>query len=136
MFRAAIFDVDGLLIDSERAIMRLWLRATADLARPMTESDYLPTIGRAAKESAAILIERLGQSVFERTYSRVQTEIQTSDAAELFPPKPGAREILEHLRAKGIPCVVASSTKTKKEQHRHQGDHQHNNNSADKGGDQ
>src|SRR3569833_1762266 len=60
MFRAAIFDVDGLLIDSERAIMRLWLRATADLDRPMTESDYLPTLGRAAKESAALLIERLG----------------------------------------------------------------------------
>lgn len=110
MFSAAIFDVDGLLIDSERAIMRLWLRATADLDRPMTESDYIPTIGRAAKESAAILIERLGQSVFERTYSRVQTEIETSDAAQLFPPKPGAREILDRLRAKGIPCVVASST--------------------------
>jgi HAD superfamily hydrolase (TIGR01509 family) len=110
MFSAAIFDVDGLLIDSERAIMRLWLRATADLDRPMTESDYIPTIGRAAKESAAILIERLGRSVFERTYSRVQTEIETSDAAQLFPPKPGAREILDRLRAKGVPCVVASST--------------------------
>jgi HAD superfamily hydrolase (TIGR01509 family) len=110
MFSAAIFDVDGLLIDSERAIMRLWLRATADLDRPMTESDYIPIIGRAARESAAILIERLGQSVFERTYSRVQTEIETSDAAQLFPPKPGAREILDRLRAKGVPCVVASST--------------------------
>src|SRR3569833_2571476 len=136
MFRAAIFDVDGLLIDSERAIMRLWLRATADLARPMTESDYLPTIGRAAKESAAILIERLGQSVFERTYSRVQTEIQTSDAAELFPPKPGAREILEHLRAKGIPCVVASSTVSVEVRRRLQGVHLLDFFSAVIGGDQ
>jgi len=136
MFRAAIFDVDGLLIDSERAIMRLWLRATADLDRPMTESDYLPTIGRAAKESAAILIERLGQSVFERTYSRVQTEIQTSDAAELFPPKPGAREILEHLRAKGIPCVVASSTVSVEVRRRLQGVHLLDFFSAVIGGDQ
>jgi|KBSMisStandDraft_5_1062788.scaffolds.fasta_scaffold168489_2 HAD superfamily hydrolase (TIGR01509 family) len=123
MFCAAIFDVDGLLIDSERAIMRLWLRATADLDRPMTESDYLPTIGRAAKESAAILTERLGQSVFERTHSRVQTEIQTSDPAQLFPPKPGAHEILECLRAKGIPCVVASSTVSVEVRRRLQGVH-------------
>jgi HAD superfamily hydrolase (TIGR01509 family) len=110
MYTAAIFDVDGLLIDSERAIMRLWLHATGSLDRPMTESDYIPTIGRAAKESAAILIQRLGQSVFERAYAEVRTAIETSDPAQLFPAKPGAREILERLRAKGIPCVVASST--------------------------
>ncbi len=110
MYCAAIFDVDGLLIDSERAIMRLWLRATASLDRPMTESDYLPTIGRAAGESAAILIGRLGQRDFERAHAEVLTAIQTSDPAQLFPAKPGAREILERLRAGGIPCVVASST--------------------------
>lgn len=110
MYSAAIFDVDGLLIDSERAIMRLWLRATASLDRPMTESDYIPTIGRAARESAEILIGRLGRSAFERTYEEVQAAIQTSDPAQLFPAKPGAREILERLRAMGVRCVVASST--------------------------
>jgi HAD superfamily hydrolase (TIGR01509 family) len=123
MFCAAIFDVDGLLIDSERAIMRLWLDATASLDRPMTESDYIPTIGRAAKESAAILIERLGQSAFERTYAEVQTAIQTSDPAQLFPAKPGARDILNRLRAKGVPCVVASSTVSAEVRRRLQGVH-------------
>jgi HAD superfamily hydrolase (TIGR01509 family) len=121
MFRAAIFDVDGLLIDSERAIMRLWLRATADLERPMIESDYIPTIGRAAKESAALLMERLGPGVFERMYAQVQTAIQTSDPAQLFPPKPGARDILERLRAKSISCVVASSTASAEVRRRLQG---------------
>jgi len=121
MFSAAIFDVDGLLIDSERAIMRLWLRATSDLDRPMTESDYIPTIGRAARESAAILIERLGQSAFEHTYAQVQIAIQTTDPAQLFPPKPGARDILDRLRASGVPCVVASSTASAEVRRRLQG---------------
>ncbi|HEY6923714.1 MAG TPA: HAD family phosphatase [Steroidobacteraceae bacterium] len=123
MFQAAIFDVDGLLIDSERAIMRLWLRATANLARPMTESDYIPTIGRAAKESAAILIERLGPDVFERTDAEVQTAIQTSNPEQLFPPKPGARDILEHLRGRGVRCVVASSTVSSEVRRRLEGVH-------------
>lgn len=123
MFQAAIFDVDGLLIDSERAIMRLWLHATANLDRPMTESDYLPTIGRADGESAAILIERLGASAFERLHAEVHTAIQTSDPAQLFPPKPGARDILDRLRAKGVRCVVASSTVSPEVRRRLQGVH-------------
>lgn len=123
MFSAAIFDVDGLLIDSERAIMQLWLRATAGLDRPMTRSDYILTIGRAARESAAILIERLGQSAFEKAYTEVQTTIQTSDPGQLFPPKPGAHEILDRLRGRGIPCVVASSTVSAEVRRRLRGAH-------------
>jgi HAD superfamily hydrolase (TIGR01509 family) len=110
MFCAAIFDVDGLLIDSERAIMELWLRTTANLGRPLSESDYMPVIGRTARESAAILVERLGQTVFDRAYCEVQTSIQNADPAQIFPPKPGAREILNHLRRKRVPCAAASST--------------------------
>jgi len=101
--------------------MRLWLQATAGLDCPMTELDYIPTIGRAATESAAILIERLGQSTFERAHAEVQTAIQTSDPAKLFPAKPGARDILNRLRAKGVPCAVASSTVSAEVRRRLQG---------------
>ncbi len=110
MFSAAIFDMDGLLIDSERAIMRLWLRATAELGRPLTDDEYVPIIGRAALESAALMTEVLGRKIFEQAAAQVRELALTADPAELFPTKPGAREILERLSELGIPCAVASST--------------------------
>ncbi len=110
MFSAAIFDMDGLLIDSERAIMRLWFRATAELGRPLTDGEYVPIIGRAARESAALMTALLGPEVFEQAAAQVRDLALTANPAELFPTKPGAREILDRLRELGVPCAVASST--------------------------
>ena len=60
MFNAAIFDMDGLLIDSERAIMRAWLTAAREHGAPLAEAQFLQVVGRAARESDAILLSLLG----------------------------------------------------------------------------
>ena len=54
-FKAAIFDMDGLLIDSERAIMRAWIAGARELGLGLAEEDFVQCIGRAAPESDAIL---------------------------------------------------------------------------------
>ena len=40
-FEAAIFDMDGLLIDSERPIRDAWLAAARDLDLALDEANYL-----------------------------------------------------------------------------------------------
>jgi len=110
MFSAAIFDMDGLLIDSERAIMGLWERATTELGRPLSQAEFIGVIGRAASESAAVLTATLGPAVFARASERVRNAIMSADPAKLFPLKPGSRELLIRLRDRGIRCAVASST--------------------------
>jgi HAD superfamily hydrolase (TIGR01509 family) len=110
VFAAAIFDMDGLLIDSERTIMETWLRVTSTLGRPITPPEYVLIIGRGANESAAILRKRLGDDAFDRAFAEVQRQLASAPPEKLFPPKPGAREILLQLRALGTPCAVVSST--------------------------
>lgn len=111
-FSAAIFDVDGLLLDSERMIMRTWLSVAAKLGNPLTEADYMPVIGLAAADSDAHLTARLGASGFEAALGQVRAALTSGDARSVFPAKAGAHEILERLRAMSVPCGVASSTAT------------------------
>ena len=59
-FKAAIFDMDGLLIDSERAISKAWIDGAEALGFPLEMADFMSVIGRAAQQSEAILIDLLG----------------------------------------------------------------------------
>lgn len=110
MFNVAIFDMDGLLIDSERAIMGLWQRVTARLGRPLTEAEYVPVIGRDEVDSTALMTQMLGTELFGRASAEVEHAVLNQDPATLFPIKPGARELVTRLRERKIPCAVASST--------------------------
>ncbi|MDP4075627.1 HAD family phosphatase [Acidovorax sp. A1169] len=113
-FTAAIFDMDGLLIDSERATMRAWTEAALTLGVVLREPDYLQVVGKAAQDSDAILQMHLGGVVpFEQALLAVRAALEEGEGRELlFPLKPGAASLLAQLQAAGIPCAVASSSRT------------------------
>ena len=119
MFNAAIFDMDGLLIDSERAIMRAWLTAAREHGAPLAEAQFLQVVGRAAPESDAILLSLLGDhDLFRRVEARADLLLAQSSAKSGFPLKPGAADLLARLRARRIPCAVASSSAAHEIRHR------------------
>lgn len=115
-FTAAIFDMDGLLVDSERATLRAWTGAALALGVVLRESDYLQVVGKAAQDSHAILQAHLGGvAPFEQAMVAVRAALEEGEGKELlFPLKPGAAALLAHLQAAGIPCAVASSSRTDK----------------------
>lgn len=112
MFSAAIFDMDGLLIDSERATMNAWIGAAKHYGIDFRPSNYLPVIGQTTVDSDWILISRLGsQSTFHQVSEKVSELLEMAPPDIRFPLKPGAFELLLSLRTKGVPCAVASSSK-------------------------
>ncbi|KRC27054.1 HAD family phosphatase [Acidovorax sp. Root217] len=119
-FTAAIFDMDGLLVDSERATLRAWTEAALALGVVLRESDYLQVVGKAAQDSHAILQAHLGGvAPFEQAMVAVRAALEEGEGKELlFPLKPGAAALLAHLQAAGIPCAVASSSRTDEIAHR------------------
>jgi len=109
--RAAIFDMDGTLVDSERVIMRAWLEVSQEMGYPMKQEDYASVIGLNVEESNAILASLLGGAdALREVRHSVRNRLASLSETVVYPLKPGALELLRALRAEGIPCAVASSS--------------------------
>lgn len=107
----AIFDWDGIVIDSSQAHEESWELLAAEENLPLFEGHFKQGFGRKNQwiipnslkwTDDPVQIERLG-SRKEALYREIIAE-RGIDAL------PGVRELLDFLRAEGIPCVVGSST--------------------------
>lgn len=118
-FTAAIFNMYGLLVDSERVTLRAWLDAAQARAIALAEADYLQVVGRASTDSNAMLTALLGgPKVFEQVQADVAARLWDAGPEPLFPLKPGAASLLHALRQAGVPCAVASSSRRDEIEHR------------------
>ncbi|MBR8298374.1 HAD family phosphatase [Burkholderia cenocepacia] len=110
-FSAALFDMDGLLVDSERTIMNTWIDVSNAHGVVLTEIDYLQIVGRSFAEGQVILARLIGDpDTFDAVRIRVREQLAAPEPHPKFPLKPGALALLETLARAGIPCAVASSS--------------------------
>lgn len=112
MLRRAVFDMDGVIFDTERLFMRALIREAAKRGYALTEEIYAGTIGVAAPESKKYMKERFGEAYPYEEASAAARKRMESACPDGFPVKEGIRELLRSLRARGTECVVASSTRT------------------------
>ena len=112
----AVFDMDGVIFDSERACFECWLEA-ADMLKVKGMREFYPRIiGTNANQTLRIAreafdgitgtgtaeeLQRLSSEIFHRRYDNGG-----------LPLKKGAEEILGYLRDEGIRTALASSTRT------------------------
>ena len=110
-FSAAIFDMDGLLLDSERPIRDAWIQVCTDSGAPIDNVAYQGAIGRNASDSKAHIMSVCGPGFdYQSATAKVASILETQYGQRGYPLKDGALEILAWLRSHGIPLAVASST--------------------------
>lgn len=109
MIKAAIFDMDGLLIDSERMIMQGCIQAAASIGITYTQAEYVELVGRIWSDSTRLMTQQLGgEENFQSVMQGLNTYLDACN--HVFPLKSGAQELLAFYQAQGITCSVASSS--------------------------
>ena len=107
----AIFDWDGVIIDSSRHHEKSWELLAQEEGLPLPPDSFRLGFGR---KNQIIIPEIYKWSTdpaeIERLGNRKEAIYRELMAAEPLEPLPGVRQWLQALRNAGIPCAVGSST--------------------------
>ncbi|HYG05528.1 MAG TPA: HAD family phosphatase [Stenotrophomonas sp.] len=108
--QAVIFDMDGLMLDSERAITRCLARAAEEQGQAIEDSYWLSMVGKGDAACRTMLAERIGEAPAQALLARCHVLYDAVVEAGV-PLRPGIMELLDLLVARGIPRAVATSTR-------------------------
>ncbi|MEM7490547.1 MAG: HAD family phosphatase [Pseudomonadota bacterium] len=106
---AVVFDMDGLLLDSEGLYLEGFRRARTATGIDADDALFRRLIGMNNESGGRVLRDALGDAAdaFADAWSRASGEL----LAEPIPPKPTVLASLQALTAVGLPLIVATSTR-------------------------
>ena len=109
---AVVFDMDGLMLDTERLALRSWTEAAARLELEFDAALIPSMIGRNSRDSRALVLDRHGHNFpIDRLMQASQEAYDAIVAREGVATKPGLVALLDWLDGRRIPRVVATSTR-------------------------
>jgi beta-phosphoglucomutase-like phosphatase (HAD superfamily) len=115
--KAAIFDMDGLLIDSERIIMQACIQAAKAVGITYTQAEFVELIGRSSPDASRMMAEQLnGVENLSKVGEGVERILSARN--HVFPLKSGVVELLQYYQSNNVICSVASSSPIAHIEHR------------------
>lgn len=112
MPEAVIFDMDGVIFDSEALVLKTWKQIADKYGIPDIESTCRACLGTNSTSTARIFREQYGEDFLYEKYKKEASALFHEQAAGgKLAQKPGVRELLEFLRSRKIKIGLASSTR-------------------------
>lgn len=111
MKKAVIFDMDGLMIDSERATYNEYVKKLEQLGHyDFTEELYRNCLGKNKQGICQVFIDHYGEDFpMTEVWDDVHVWIDES-LRQYVPKKKGLVELLEYLKANNYKTIVATSS--------------------------
>ena len=109
---AFIFDMDGVIIDSESIHTRTKIQTFHRFGLKLTKEECQPYMGRSTREMFQYFIDRYDPSisVTEMVAYKHEIYLKTLRDDDEIKPVEGIRELLQSLADRGIPMALASSS--------------------------
>ncbi|MEE2753713.1 MAG: HAD family phosphatase [Candidatus Latescibacterota bacterium] len=111
-YSAIIFDVDGLIVDSEELYSKTYIKTLADHGKTIAREDYTAAVGIPVEVNAARAVKHFRLNTTPDAYceawmDRFEEAISTTGGIDLMP---GIIELLDHVNGRYL-LGIASSTK-------------------------
>lgn len=109
-FRALILDVDGTMMDTERAMIDLWEQIGREMGYDFDRAVLISTVGTTYEETGRIVRAAFPDAPNDAILGEVSRRFHAMRDRGEVPVKPGARALLAAARERGLPVGVCTST--------------------------
>lgn len=111
IIKGAVFDMDGLMIDTEKLYLRYWKQASADFGYNMEDKHVFAIRSLARKFSIPMLKGFFGEDFPTEEVRARRTELINAHVeANGIDVKKGLFQLLDYLKSNGIKIAVATAT--------------------------
>lgn len=110
-YQAVVFDMDGVIFDTERLVIEFWKEVAKKHNIPNIEHTCIQCLGTNRVRTREIFLENYGADFPFDPYRAEVTELfNTHYKGVPLPTKPSIRELLNYLQEQDIKVGLASST--------------------------
>lgn len=114
MTPGALFDWDGVIIDSSAQHEKSWERLAEEVGKPLPKDHFIRGFGMKNQVIIPKILQWTDDAEQIESWSlRKEHLYREIIAEEGIRPLPGVPELLQMLAGRGVPCAVASSTHRK-----------------------
>ena len=110
-FQTVVFDMDGLVLDSEPTFQRAWQQAADELGFPLDDASCRSFSGRQYADIEAAIMQRFGAGFPLRAFRERSADCWRRHVEAFgIKTKPGFNRLVELLRRRRIPFCLATNS--------------------------